>query len=201
MNEEPAIVADERSIHYPQLFKEHVPPPIDGDFDEVARVATEILGVPFVYITLIDFQSKKGRNGVQNGDSTTAFEKAITVSMAPKAYLSKGTPYRDPEKLKVALAKFKDLHFCATLPLFSSTRKRLGTLYTFDHSSKSWCDVHWEILTTVGKIITFRTESMWNAYESLNAKRNTTGNKRKLIELSRGGKSVNYRPSVLASSR
>jgi len=166
----------EQIPQHQSLFKEHVPPPIDGDFDEVARIASEVLGVPFVYVSLKDFRSNDSSKQGQKGTTKPNITQIYTISMAPKAYVSDGFPLKDPNELKVALAKFKDLHFCATVPLLSSTGDRLGTLYTFDHTSKTWSDIHWEIMTAVGKIITHRTESQWDAYRNLVSNRGKKSN-------------------------
>lgn len=143
--------------------------PNDGDFDQVAKLATGVLNVPFVLISLNDFDKTNSDSSAHLNGNSNGTESRKTISVSSPAYLPKELFRQHPDEIKKALAESDDLNFYATAPLVSESGEHLGSLYAFDRDSKLWGNVHWEILEVIAGIIIGQLEVKLAAQQVIQA--------------------------------
>lgn len=132
--------------------------PVDGEFDNLARLASNVLNVPFVLISLSCGGAKAANAYPFNTTQNENPEPEVAISVSSNAFLPEDLVRKHPDVIKSALSESDDLNFYATAPLMTAKGNHLGTLYAFDHNSDLWGNVHWEILDNIASIITGQLE-------------------------------------------
>ncbi len=128
--------------------------PVDDEFNDIAKLAANVLNVPFVLVVLSSGESNTIKTGVSFENNGIQYSKPqVAISVSSKAYLPEDLVRKHPEVIKSALSESDDLDFYATAPLVDSSGQHLGTLYAFDRSADLWGSVHWEILDNIAKVI------------------------------------------------
>lgn len=156
------ITTDQNSIALSRL-NDILNAPKDGEFDNIARLAAEVLNVPFVLISLVHSGKQKTKtmafaNGTSQFAASDITETNVSVSVSSRAYLSDDLMRKHPDVIKEALAESDELDFGATAPLVTKSGDHLGTLYAFDRDGRLWGNVHWEILDVIAGIIVGQLE-------------------------------------------
>ncbi len=156
------ITTDQNSIASSRL-NDILNAPQEGEFDNIARLAAEVLNVPFVLISLVHTGKQKTKtlanlNGANHFAASDMTESNVSVSVSSRAYLTEDLIHKHPDVIKEALADNDELDFRATAPLVTESGDHLGTLYAFDRDGRLWGNVHWEILDVIAGIIVGQLE-------------------------------------------